>query len=184
MDIDEPYCGELSILPSRSSQQLLELCRGHARTAHRVVVTGSIIIPNRSGPCRPVIPRGKPKRTSRAPFSIHKARQCITLSLTSSASQESVHLTIRGTQQAISLTHIGISTIIPFSADNMDDRSSPNTPSHEDTEDLLLSCRYGDVDDLNSFVQRFGPGSVGDARDENGNTVLHMASANGHIGEF
>jgi ankyrin repeat protein len=56
-------------------------------------------------------------------------------------------------------------------------------PSYEDTEELLLSCRYGDLDDLKSFVQRFGTNSVGDARDENGNTVLHMASANGHIGE-
>ncbi|KAF8267484.1 hypothetical protein EI94DRAFT_1771872 [Lactarius quietus] len=56
-----------------------------------------------------------------------------------------------------------------------------NTPAHEDTDDLLLSCRYGDLDDLKSFLQRFGPDSVADARDENGNTVLHMASANGHI---
>ncbi|KAF8256730.1 hypothetical protein EI94DRAFT_1763305 [Lactarius quietus] len=59
-----------------------------------------------------------------------------------------------------------------------------NTPAHEDTDDLLLSCRYGDLDDLKSFLQRFGPDSVADARDENGNTVLHMASANGHIGGF
>lgn len=58
------------------------------------------------------------------------------------------------------------------------------TPSHEDTEELLLSCRYGDLDDLNSFVHRFGTDSVGDVRDGNGNNVLHMASANGHIGEF
>jgi ankyrin repeat protein len=57
------------------------------------------------------------------------------------------------------------------------------TPSPEDTEDLLLSCRYGDLDDVKSFIGRFGTAPVGDARDENGNNVLHMASANGHIGE-
>ncbi|KAI9453606.1 ankyrin [Lactarius psammicola] len=62
----------------------------------------------------------------------------------------------------------------------MDDHSNPNTPSLEDIEDLILSCRYGDLDDLKSFMERFGTDSVGNARDENGNTVLHMASANGH----
>ncbi|KAH9058244.1 ankyrin repeat-containing domain protein [Lactarius vividus] len=60
----------------------------------------------------------------------------------------------------------------------MDDNSI--IPSPEDTEDLILSCRYGDIDDLRSFIERFGTDSVGNARDENGNTVLHMASANGH----
>ncbi|KAH8994606.1 ankyrin repeat-containing domain protein [Lactarius akahatsu] len=63
----------------------------------------------------------------------------------------------------------------------MDDYSNNSiAPSPEDTEDFILSCRYGDIDDLKSFVERFGTDSVGNARDENGNTVLHMASANGH----
>ncbi|KAH9042940.1 cytoplasmic protein [Lactarius deliciosus] len=63
----------------------------------------------------------------------------------------------------------------------MDDHSNnPIAPSPEDTDDFILSCRYGDIDDLKSFVERFGTDSVGNARDENGNTVLHMASANGH----
>lgn len=57
------------------------------------------------------------------------------------------------------------------------------TPSPDDTEDLLLSCRYGDPDDVKSFIDRFGTNPVGEARDENGNNVLHMASANGHIGK-
>lgn len=56
-------------------------------------------------------------------------------------------------------------------------------PSPDDTEDLLLSCRYGDKDDVKSFIDRFGTTPVAEARDENGNNVLHMASANGHIGE-
>ena len=72
-------------------------------------------------------------------------------------------------------THGNVKQYIPFFTD-MD-------PSYEDIEELLLSCRYGDLEDLKSFVQRFGTNSVGEARDENGNTVLHMASANGHIGE-
>ncbi|KAI0291265.1 hypothetical protein BC826DRAFT_1023268 [Russula brevipes] len=55
-----------------------------------------------------------------------------------------------------------------------------STPSPDDTEDLLLSCRHGDLDDVKSFIVRFGTAPVGAAHDENGNTVLHMASANGH----
>ena len=57
------------------------------------------------------------------------------------------------------------------------------TPSSDDTEYLLLSCRYGDLDDVKSFIDRFGTAPVSEARDENGNNVLHMASANGHIGK-
>jgi ankyrin repeat protein len=57
------------------------------------------------------------------------------------------------------------------------------TPSADDTEDLLLSCRYGDTDGVKSFIDRFGTTPVSKARDENGSNVLHMASANGHIGE-
>ena len=66
----------------------------------------------------------------------------------------------------------------------MEDHSNPNTPSPEDKEELILSCRYGDLDDLKAFIERFGTDSVGNVRDENENTVLHMASANGHTGEF
>jgi hypothetical protein len=56
-------------------------------------------------------------------------------------------------------------------------------PSPDDIEDLLLSCRYGDLDDVNSFIDRFGAAPLGEARDENGNTILHMASANDHTRE-
>jgi ankyrin repeat protein len=58
------------------------------------------------------------------------------------------------------------------------------TPLLDDVEELLLACRYGDIKDVTSFLERFGTAPIGDARDENGNTVLHMASANGHVGEF
>ncbi|CAL1711413.1 unnamed protein product [Somion occarium] len=53
-------------------------------------------------------------------------------------------------------------------------------PSDEDKDDLLLSCRYGDTEDIQSFVQKYGASSLNDFRDDNGNTVLHMVCANGH----
>ncbi|QRV84007.1 ankyrin repeats [Ceratobasidium sp. AG-Ba] len=56
------------------------------------------------------------------------------------------------------------------------------TPTNDDYEDLLLSCRYGDIDDVRAFVEKFGQEAVAAARDENGNTVLHMTCANGHEG--
>ena len=56
-------------------------------------------------------------------------------------------------------------------------------PSPDDIEDLLLSCRYGDLDDVRTFIDTFGPSPLAEARDENGNTILHMACANGHTGK-
>ncbi|CDO75964.1 hypothetical protein BN946_scf184888.g14 [Trametes cinnabarina] len=47
-------------------------------------------------------------------------------------------------------------------------------PTPEDVEELLLSCRYGDVEDIQQFVDKFGPDPLATARDDNGNTVLHM----------
>jgi uncharacterized protein len=61
---------------------------------------------------------------------------------------------------------------------------NPPTPSPDDTEELLLACRYGDIEDVRSFLERFGTVPISHARDENENTVLHMAAANGHAGEF
>ncbi|KAG8694587.1 hypothetical protein FRC09_009752 [Ceratobasidium sp. 395] len=55
-----------------------------------------------------------------------------------------------------------------------------STPTNDDYEDLLLSCRFGDTDDVRTFVEKFGAEAVASARDENGNTVLHMTCANGH----
>lgn len=64
---------------------------------------------------------------------------------------------------------------------------SKDIPSADDYEELILSARYGDVEDLDAFVMRFGV-EKGDPKgqlsqcDERGNTALHMASANGHQG--
>ncbi|KAG8688178.1 hypothetical protein FRC09_013059 [Ceratobasidium sp. 395] len=55
-----------------------------------------------------------------------------------------------------------------------------SSPTNDEYEDLLLSCRYGDIDDVRAFVEKFGTEAVASARDENGNTVLHMTCANGH----
>ncbi|KAI0310785.1 ankyrin repeat-containing domain protein [Amylostereum chailletii] len=54
------------------------------------------------------------------------------------------------------------------------------TPTSEDNDDALLSCRYGDLDDLRQYVDRFGAAALTDIHDDNRNTVLHMAAANGH----
>jgi len=49
-------------------------------------------------------------------------------------------------------------------------------------EDILLSCRYGDIQDVQAFIKDFGTASLAEIRDESGNSILHMISANGHIG--
>ena len=59
---------------------------------------------------------------------------------------------------------------------------SLSVPTDEDKDELLLSCRYGDLDDIKQFVDTFGPDPLNDVRDESGNTVLHMVCANGHTG--
>ncbi|KAF8663651.1 hypothetical protein AX16_000893 [Volvariella volvacea WC 439] len=53
-------------------------------------------------------------------------------------------------------------------------------PTEEDREELLLSCRYGDLGDVQSYIQKFGPESLATIKDENENTILHMIAANGH----
>ncbi|KAH8916871.1 ankyrin [Atractiella rhizophila] len=54
------------------------------------------------------------------------------------------------------------------------------SPSTEDLDELLLSCRYGDLEDIKSFVSKFGVEYLSSAKDERENTCLHYASANGH----
>ncbi|KZO92252.1 hypothetical protein CALVIDRAFT_541064 [Calocera viscosa TUFC12733] len=59
---------------------------------------------------------------------------------------------------------------------------SAPTPSAEEIDDLLLSCRYGDLADVRAFVDAYGAQAAAEARDERGSTVLHMCAANGHAG--
>ena len=56
-------------------------------------------------------------------------------------------------------------------------------PSADEFSELILSARYGDIDDVKLFVETHGQAALADARDDSQNTVLHMAAANGHIGE-
>ena len=58
------------------------------------------------------------------------------------------------------------------------------TPSSDEKEELLLSCRYGDLDDVKQFVDKFGGDALRDIRDDNGNNALHMVCGNGHEGEY
>jgi len=55
-------------------------------------------------------------------------------------------------------------------------------PSNDDRDELLLSCRYGDLEDIEAFVSKYGKESLSDIRDDNQNTILHMAAGNGHLG--
>lgn len=61
--------------------------------------------------------------------------------------------------------------------------TTSTTPSPEEVEDLLLSCRYGELEEVTSFVEKFGAEAVVNARDDRGNTAVHMCSGNGHAGE-
>lgn len=56
------------------------------------------------------------------------------------------------------------------------------TPTSDEQEDLLLSARYGEIDDVKAFADKYGATALADARDESGNTILHMTCANGHEG--
>ncbi|KAF5387271.1 hypothetical protein D9757_006828 [Collybiopsis confluens] len=53
-------------------------------------------------------------------------------------------------------------------------------PSEEDNDDIFLSCRYGDLEEVQEYISKFGAESLSEIRDVNGNTVLHMISGNGH----
>ncbi|KAH9485622.1 Ankyrin repeat-containing protein P16F5.05c [Psilocybe cubensis] len=56
-----------------------------------------------------------------------------------------------------------------------------SNPSDDDKSEVLLSCRYGDLEDVQDYVNKFGAPSLTDVRDENKNTILHMICANGHL---
>ena len=59
------------------------------------------------------------------------------------------------------------------------------SPTAEEIEDVVLAARYGDEEsltDLQAFMQNFGAEELASASDESGNTALHMAAANGHLG--
>ncbi|KIY63930.1 hypothetical protein CYLTODRAFT_402512 [Cylindrobasidium torrendii FP15055 ss-10] len=53
-------------------------------------------------------------------------------------------------------------------------------PTTDETDEILLSCRYGDLEDVQAFVEKFGVEALWEVKDANANTVVHMISANGH----
>ncbi|KAJ7496574.1 ankyrin repeat-containing domain protein [Mycena latifolia] len=53
-------------------------------------------------------------------------------------------------------------------------------PTTDDKDEFLLSCRYGDLDDVKQFVAQFGAAAAAEVRDDNGNNALHMLCGNGH----
>lgn len=60
------------------------------------------------------------------------------------------------------------------------------TPSKDELDELLLCARYGDdsdLDDIKTFVAKYGDKWLAEAKDDRGNTCLHLAGANGHEGE-
>lgn len=57
-------------------------------------------------------------------------------------------------------------------------------PTEEEIVELLLCCRYGELEEVKEFVGKFGSEVVSKARDERGNTILHMCCGNGHVGMY
>lgn len=55
-------------------------------------------------------------------------------------------------------------------------------PTPDEQSEVLLSARFGDIDDIKTFLDAHGATALADSRDESGNTVLHMTCANGHLG--
>ncbi|GFZ49684.1 hypothetical protein JCM24511_07086 [Saitozyma sp. JCM 24511] len=54
-------------------------------------------------------------------------------------------------------------------------------PTQEELDDLLLSCRYGEVEEVSAFALAHGWAAVALVKDERGNTPLHMCCGNGHV---
>jgi ankyrin repeat protein len=61
---------------------------------------------------------------------------------------------------------------------------APSSLTDDDKDDLLLACRYGDLEDVQAFVTEHGPEILNEIHDDNGNCVLHMVCANGHTGKY
>ncbi|GAA5980341.1 hypothetical protein JCM11641_001772 [Rhodosporidiobolus odoratus] len=63
--------------------------------------------------------------------------------------------------------------------------ATTSTPSPEELAGLLDCFRYGDVEqgdfeDIKAFQQVYGDQWLAKAKDDNGNTALHLAAGNGH----
>lgn len=56
------------------------------------------------------------------------------------------------------------------------------TPTQDELADFLLSCRFDEGEEVRAFLKQFGAEGLKEAKDERGNTALHMACGNGHLG--
>ncbi|GMK57098.1 hypothetical protein CspeluHIS016_0309380 [Cutaneotrichosporon spelunceum] len=54
-------------------------------------------------------------------------------------------------------------------------------PTPDELEDLVLSARYGDLEDVQAFADTYDWELAAGARDDRGNSALHMACGNGHV---
>lgn len=54
--------------------------------------------------------------------------------------------------------------------------------TQEELDDILLSCRFGELDEVKEFAQKYGYEPFAEVRDDRGNTALHMICGNGHVG--
>lgn len=70
----------------------------------------------------------------------------------------------------------------PSEATSTSQEAPTSTPSADELDDLLLDCRYGELEGVTQFLKTYGVSALADARDERSNNVLHMCAANGHDG--
>ena len=57
------------------------------------------------------------------------------------------------------------------------------TPTQDELADFLMSCRFDEGEDVRAFLKTYAVEGLTAAKDERGNTALHMACGNGHLGE-
>lgn len=67
-------------------------------------------------------------------------------------------------------------------ADTATTASKKAQPTQDELEDIILSARYGELEEIQEFVKKFGIEPLSQTRDDRGNGCLHMAAANGHKG--
>lgn len=76
------------------------------------------------------------------------------------------------------------SALSPSEMNSTSQETPTSTPSADELDDLLLDCRYGELEGVTQFLKTYGVSALADARDERGNTIMHMCAANGHDGAF
>jgi hypothetical protein len=94
----------------------------------------------------------------------------IPLTITTVPEFKTTHLQLFGTRRKVIYNTSDMAT------------TTTTAPSQEEVEDFLLSCRYGELEEVQAFVEKFGDEALENARDDRGNSAVHMCCGNGHIG--